>query len=542
MKALCIFAVFFGFLLLTSPAFGYPASKFVADYGYELSDGQKIKVLVKVKGEPESEDPVKRAKEIRFLQSAVLKFCNFAGATNVKSDTWKNEFTAIVTTSLAQVLEERSDVISVQVIETSSAQTEQITSKIWLITSDEFGCSSKNQEAIEFLQSIAFVYFTLYGVKSEFDTTQCLYITQVENDLDNFLYSIQNYDLPIIIFDSETSSDLFSKENDHHYQIAGYEKPHIVFCYCSIPAKSHTATWELSHQLSHFILELRGEAIEISQDWVHDAESESVNCVNIRRQPGLCSDKWTPVFGNVPMEMMTVKIHPDYFHELGSIDQLLLSKEENKKIQPEPAFRNMIYDLVPNVDVKIVDLKIIPMDDKPKDPFDDSDVIVITFEITNRGIDYFVLSDKMFRILVLDPSFPVGEGKPESSFIIDNYFTLYDAGLETRYDDYPNLEIFEDCDYLRDRIFVNQTKTFSICFDVLRKWNNDVLNIDGPKHYFLALMDNLQYNSCPNCVENLLSMETKMPQWFENNLRWYDEGKISKAELENAIKYLERIN
>ncbi len=116
MKGLCIFAVFFGFLLLTSPAFGYPASKFVSDYGYELSEGQKIKVLVKVKGEPESQDPAKRAKEIRFLQSTVLKFCSFAGAINVKSHTWNNEFSAIVTTSLAQVLEQRSDVISVQVI------------------------------------------------------------------------------------------------------------------------------------------------------------------------------------------------------------------------------------------------------------------------------------------------------------------------------------------------------------------------------------------------------------------------------------------
>jgi len=320
----------FGFLLVSSPAFGYTASKFVADYGDELSDGQKIKVLIKVKGEPESEDPAKRAKEIRYLQSAVLKFCNFAGATNVKSDTWNNEFTAIVTTSLAKVLEQRGDVISVQVIEISS--------------------------------------------------------------------------------------------------------------------------------------------------------------------------------------------------------------------QPEPPSRNMVYDLVPNVDVEIVDLKIIPMDDKPKDPFDDSDVIVITFEITNRGIDYFVLSDKMFKILVMDPSFPVGENKPEISFIIENYSTLYDIELETRYDDYPNLEIFEDCEYLHDRIFEDQTETYSICFDVLRKWANKVLNINGPEHYFLTLMDSKQNNSCPNCVENLLSMETKMPQWFENNLRWYDEGKISKAELENAIKYLERIN
>ncbi len=120
MTYLSIFAILFGFLLISNPAFGYTASKFVSDYGEDLSKGQKIKVLVNVRGEPESENPAKRAKEIRQLQSAVLKFCNFAGATNVKSDLWNNEFTAMVTTSLAQVLEERSDVISVKVIESSS--------------------------------------------------------------------------------------------------------------------------------------------------------------------------------------------------------------------------------------------------------------------------------------------------------------------------------------------------------------------------------------------------------------------------------------
>jgi hypothetical protein len=119
MKYLLIFAILFGFLLISNPAFGYTASKFVSDYGENLSEGQKIKVLVMVKGEPESENPAKRAKEIRYLQSAVLKFCNFAGATNVKSDSWNNEFTAIVTKSLAKVLDERSDVISVKVIESS---------------------------------------------------------------------------------------------------------------------------------------------------------------------------------------------------------------------------------------------------------------------------------------------------------------------------------------------------------------------------------------------------------------------------------------
>ena len=422
----------------------------------------------------------------------------------------------------------------------ATSQTEKITSKIWLITFDEFGCSPKNQKAIEFLQSITFVYFSLYGVKSQFDASQCLYITQIENDPHEFLSSIQNYDLPIIILDSQTSVDFFSKENSHHYQIAEYERPHIVFCHCSIPAYSHTATWNLSHQLSHFILEYYEEDKEISQDWVHEVESESVNCVNIRRQAGLCTDKWTPVFGNFPKEMMTVKIHSDFFHEIGSIEQMHLSQEENRKTQPMQSFRNMSYDLNTNVVVKVVDLKIVPTDDKPKDPLDDSDVIVITFDFTNKGIEYFVLTDKMFKILVLDPSFPANQVKPQSKYIIDNYFTLYDEELETRYDDYSNLEIFEPCDYFHDRIFVNQTKTYSICFDVLRKWNNEILNIDGPKHYFLTLMDNVQSNSCPNCVEILLTTENKMPSWFEKTLYWYFEEKISKTELENARNYLQK--
>ena len=118
MTYLWIYAILLGSLLFTSPAFGYTASKFVADYGNELSKGPQIKILVKVKGTPEYDDPSKRAKEIRNLQAAVLKFCSFAGAINVKSHTWKNEFTAEVTTSLAEVLDQRNDVISIHIFKT----------------------------------------------------------------------------------------------------------------------------------------------------------------------------------------------------------------------------------------------------------------------------------------------------------------------------------------------------------------------------------------------------------------------------------------
>jgi len=284
-----------------------------------------------------------------------------------------------------------------------------------------------------------------------------------------------------------------------------------------------------------------------------------VTLVRINNSKPICvdestADRWV----QLGIAEILVKLSPSEGNLKVSSAEMIKQLAESTEI----VFGKMTYDLVPNVEVKIVDLKIIPMYDKPRDPFDDSDVLVIKFEITNKGIDYFVLSDKMFKILVLDPSFPVGKGKPESSYIVDNYFTLYDDELEVKYDDYPNLKVFGDCDYLHDRIFVNQTKTYSICFDVLRKWNNEVLNIDSSKHYFLVLMDHTHSNSCPNCIENLLSSEmmssdykkillpsnlkemldendiANLPSWIQKTIEWYNLGMISETELINAINYL----
>ncbi len=69
-----------------------------------------------MKGDPQSEDPLQRAREIRQLQGGIIKFSIRAGATNIKSDTWNNEFTADVTTSLAQHLAQRGDVVSIDII------------------------------------------------------------------------------------------------------------------------------------------------------------------------------------------------------------------------------------------------------------------------------------------------------------------------------------------------------------------------------------------------------------------------------------------
>ncbi len=78
---------------------------------------KKVTVVIKVEGESENTDPVKRAKEIRYLQSYVLKFLSFANAVNVVSDQQKNEITVQIDSAWIPILEQRSDVVSVMILD-----------------------------------------------------------------------------------------------------------------------------------------------------------------------------------------------------------------------------------------------------------------------------------------------------------------------------------------------------------------------------------------------------------------------------------------
>ena len=98
---------------------GYTASEFVYKYKDRFSSGQIVDVLVEVNGEPSTEDPAKRAREIRYYQSGVLKFIHFAGAKNVISDTEQNQFTATMTMPLAEHVATRYDVTSVTILATN---------------------------------------------------------------------------------------------------------------------------------------------------------------------------------------------------------------------------------------------------------------------------------------------------------------------------------------------------------------------------------------------------------------------------------------
>jgi|GEM_PF-5705486 len=193
----------------------------------------------------------------------------------------------------------------------------------------------------------------------------------------------------------------------------------------------------------------------------------------------------------------------------------LRKKIENMSEHSSDARR--YYDLS-QIKIEVLDVKVVPMFDDPNYPLDDSDLVIIDFKITNQGIDYFVLSDKMFSIRVYDSKLAEKGVDKDYLDVVDNYSTIYDDELEVRYDDLSSFKIFEDCDYLNDRIFINQPETFTICFDILRRWNNEVLNLDGPKLHYLTMMDNIRFTSCPNCINVLLSSDlTKLDSAFRQN-------------------------
>ena len=117
----------------------------------------------------------------------------------------------------------------------------------------------------------------------------------------------------------------------------------------------------------------------------------------------------------------------------------------------QQAFGMTYYDL-DLIDLKVVDIQKLLMNDTPGYYLDDSDLLKITINITNNNLDYFVVQDKMFKVLVMEPD--ILKSTPENQVLelVDNYEISYDAELKVRYDDLPSRELFEECDFTNDRI------------------------------------------------------------------------------------------
>ena len=104
----------------------FTAATFADKYKDVLFTGKRVSVVIKMAGESENTDPAKRAKEIRYLQSSVLKFLAFSNAVNVVSNQQKNEITAQIDSAWIPILKQRSDVISVTVLEVQKTSKENL--------------------------------------------------------------------------------------------------------------------------------------------------------------------------------------------------------------------------------------------------------------------------------------------------------------------------------------------------------------------------------------------------------------------------------
>jgi hypothetical protein len=195
------------------------------------------------------------------------------------------------------------------------------------------------------------------------------------------------------------------------------------------------------------------------------------------------------------------------------------------------------------IGLEVVDIQTFFMDDTPGYYLDNSDLVKITINITNNGLDYFLLNDNMVKLWVMEPDYRKSTPENEVLDLVDNYSTIYDDEIEVIYDNLQSRDLFEECDWIIERIRIEQSKEITVCYNILRIWNNEALNIDGQKQYYLVMMNNNQATSCPNCKKILLSnseptVQYNIPNWVQKIFEWHQLGLISDQEFEYTIQYL----
>jgi hypothetical protein len=195
------------------------------------------------------------------------------------------------------------------------------------------------------------------------------------------------------------------------------------------------------------------------------------------------------------------------------------------------------------ITLEIIDTQIIFLDDSIQDYLNNADLVKITIKVTNDDLDYFLLNDNMIKLWVMEPDYRKSIPDDKAYDLVDNYSTIYDDELEVIYDNLQSRELFEECDWIIERIRIEQSKEITVCYNILRSWNNEVLNIDGEKQYYLVMMNNKQKTSCPNCKKILLSsleptLNYQIPSWVQNLFEWHQLGIISDQEFEYSIEYL----
>ncbi len=210
-----------------------------------------------------------------------------------------------------------------------------------------------------------------------------------------------------------------------------------------------------------------------------------------------------------------------------------------------------VYHDLSLLDFEILEVKKFFIPKWIDEPGDYSDILQVKFNFTNNGSKTFVVYKNMFQIDVVDPKERYTEfRRTNQDNLVDNYYPQYIEDFKLRFQDIVLPQSLFDCELLNHKVRNNQTKTLSVCFDVKQKWTNQPLDLNGPRLYYLVMMDNKFVTSCPNCKVVLLNdhYETEQPtktpqnilQWLDTLFRWYESSLISEQEFSNAIDFMKK--
>ena len=146
------------------------------------------------------------------------------------------------------------------------------------------------------------------------------------------------------------------------------------------------------------------------------------------------------------------------------------------------------------------------------EPGDYSSILQVKFNVTNNELDNFVVYKDMFQIDVIDPRIEYQKVRVNNErYLVDNYYPEYSEHFKLRFKGVQLPQNIQECERLQHSVKINQTKSLSVCFDVKQLWSNEPLDLNGPRLYYLVMMDNKFATSCPNCKSVLLNEYYKNP-------------------------------
>ena len=373
------------------------------------------------------------------------------------------------------------------------AQTDNITSKHWFISSYEDGCSVDNQKSLEFYEKLTPQYLSKYDIHGSQDAGKCVRGIDVANNIEDFSSALENYDLPIIILDGFKGLDYLLTTDAFGHYVFQDNQAVIIFASLSPFVESDSGAWILSHELSHFALHHKQYSQYIVIDWVHQIQTEASSCVKNDLSLNNCPDLWMTVKSPLGKNIKMMAIYDNTSEDISQPTQPALA-------QPFPDFSCFDSYVQKNYNDAIQCygnyLNSNPTDTSAMAFFGRS------YEGVNQNNDALNIFQKINR---LEPNNTNG-----LNGIARNYKSLEQCEKAVPY--YEKTLIIEPND-IEAKTYIN------------------LLSLVCPNYSLISEPSTAK----PSTPE---PSKLELPQWIRNNAKWYAEGGIGESDFISGIQYM----